>query len=103
MCEESSRRDFLRASCTPLMFSVLGMQAAGCQEKQIVEGAPAEAVVVEGDRIVLDLTFEETQPLTQEGQALIIDKAFAPIDTADTVVVNVDGETIRAFNGVCPH
>lgn len=90
-----SRRDFLRSACAPAVLAALGITLSSCTEN-VVGPESDSGITIEGNQIILDLTKDGTQPLTREGGFLLISQA-------DTMAINVDGTTIRAFTSICTH
>lgn len=98
-----SRREFLRTASAPAVLAALGISLASCSDENVVgpddpndPDDPDSGITISGNQIILDLTKDDTQPLTQEGGFLLISQA-------DTMAVNVDGSTIRAFTSTCTH
>jgi len=96
-----SRKDFLRTAGSTALFATLGIGFFGCSSK--VTGnepeemeEPGEAIQVEGNTITIDLEQSEVAGLRSAGGWLLINQA-------NTLVVNVDGDIIRAFTSVCTH
>jgi cytochrome b6-f complex iron-sulfur subunit len=97
MGSEYSRKEFLRTACSGTLLAALGISMASCDVTS-EEGPeiPSEAITIEGNRIILNLDFAVVDVLKEEGRWLFIEEAL-------TLVVNVDGELIRAFTSVCTH
>lgn len=99
-----SRKDFLRTAGSVALFAALGIPFSGCSNKSedsenIVGGdltAPTGGIIVSGNTITIDITSSEGAPIATAGGWLLI-------TTAQALVVNIDGNTIRAFTSVCPH
>lgn len=96
-----SRKDFLRTAGSTALFATLGIGFFGCSSKvtgnepeQVEE--PGEAIQVDGNTITIDLEQPEVAGLRSAGGWLLINQA-------NTLVVNVDGDVIRAFTSVCTH
>ncbi|MBD3617032.1 MAG: Rieske (2Fe-2S) protein [Gracilimonas sp.] len=96
-----SRKDFLRTAGSTALFATLGIGFFGCSSK--VTGnepdeakEPGEAIQVEGNSITINLEQPEVAGLRSAGGWLLINQA-------NTLVVNVDGDVIRAFTSVCTH
>jgi len=101
MGNDFSRKEFLRTACSGALLAALGITLTSCDvtsEKDSEEepSLPTEAITIEGNTITLNLDFEGIDILKQEGRWFFILEAL-------TLVVNVDGETIRAFTSVCTH
>jgi len=73
------------------VFGALGLSLAGCADGAL---AAEEGVTVNGNQITVDLTVADG--LARAGGFLLISQA-------NTMAVNVDGTTIRAFTSVCTH
>lgn len=106
---DQSRREFLRTASASAVLAVLGLSIAGCGDENPVgaddpdddnddddNGDGDSGITIDGNEITLDLTKEDTEDLADEGGFLVISEA-------DTMAVNVDGETIRAFTNICTH
>lgn len=106
---EQSRREFLRTASASAILAVMGLSVTACGDENPVgtdEPDPPDdddddddsdsGVTVDGNEIIIDLTHEETGVLAEEGGFLLIEEA-------DTMAVNVDGDTIRAFTSICTH
>ncbi|MCA1803314.1 MAG: Rieske (2Fe-2S) protein [Rhodothermaceae bacterium] len=96
-----SRKDFLRTACSTSVFATLGITLTGCEVTSEKGGndepvIPEEAITINGNSIILNLDKEGIDVLNEEGRWFFILEAL-------TLVVNVDGERIRAFTSVCTH
>jgi cytochrome b6-f complex iron-sulfur subunit len=101
-----TRKDFLRTAGSTALFAALGISFGSCTS--IVDSSPGNidvpsdpsdpnpAIFIDGDRIILNLDAGELEGLRSEGGWLLIRDAL-------TLVVNVDGQNLRAFTSVCTH
>lgn len=100
----ASRRAFLRTASASAVMAVLGLPVAGCSDGNPTGVEPPDeeppddnnGVTIDGDQVIIDLTADATQALTNEG-------GFLLISAANVMAVNVDGSTIRAFTSTCTH
>lgn len=101
-----SRRDFLRTTCCSAALAALGLTLTSC-DSSAMEGDPGPdlgnggssgetGIVVSGNTITLDLTGSQASAVAAAG-------GFLFIQSAQALVVNLDGQTIRAFTSVCTH
>ena len=103
---DQSRRAFLRTASASAVLATLGISLTGCgdgnptgtepPEEEPGDGDGESGITIDGNQITLDLTKDDTQALTNEGGFLLISEA-------DTMAINVDGSTIRAFTSICTH
>jgi cytochrome b6-f complex iron-sulfur subunit len=99
-----TRKDFLRTAGSVALFAALGITFTSCSSKSedstnIVGGnlnEPTGGIVVSGNTITIDITSSEGAPIANSGGWLLI-------ISAQTLVVNVDGNLVRAFTSICPH
>lgn len=99
----TSRRQFLRAACAPMLLSILGVSMASCSNSTEPDddggggggGGVSDGVTINGNTVTLDLTKNVPAPLASPG-------GFLRISAASIIAANVGG-TIRAFSSVCPH
>jgi cytochrome b6-f complex iron-sulfur subunit len=100
MGNDFSRKDFLKTACSGALLAALGIGLTSCDvtsDKNDEEPLlPPEAITIQGNTITLNLDLGGVDILKQEGRWFFILEAL-------TLVVNVDGETIRAFTSVCTH
>lgn len=103
--EPYTRKDFLRTAGSTLLFASLGIGLSSCGNvtdaggggtNQVDTSDPDSPITIDGDTITLDLRSTQLERLKREGEWLLI-------GDANTLVVNVDGNTIRAFTSVCTH
>lgn len=102
----ASRREFLRTASGAAVMAALGISVTGCSDGNPVGSEPPEeepppddspsGITIDGNQVIIDLTADATQDLTNEGGFLLISEA-------DVMVINVDGTTIRAFTSICTH
>lgn len=99
------RRTFLRTAGSAALFAFLGISLSSCgvtdsgadDNNDGGNGAPPTgAIVIQGNTITLNLGASELENLRVAG-------GWRNISQARTLVVNVDGQLIRAFSAVCPH
>ena len=94
------RRGFLRDTCLLGAMMAVGAPLAAalsaCDGGSPDDGPPGDGVTVSGNTITLDLTRPGASALAAAG-------GFLYVASAETVAVNVDGTTVRAFSSVCPH
>lgn len=94
-----SRKQFLKTAGSASLFATLGISLASCDvtdSNNDVEDQESDAVTIENGTVVLDINDETLESLQNEG-------GFLRITAASLLVVNVDGDLIRAFSDVCPH
>lgn len=99
-----TRKDFLRTAGSVALFAALGISFTACSSKSeesnnIVGGnlnEPKGGIVVSGNKITIDTTSTEGASIAKSGGWLLI-------VSAQTLVVNVDGNLVRAFTSICPH
>lgn len=99
-----SRKDFLRTAGSVALFAALGISFTACSSKSeessnIVGGnlnEPKGGIVVSGNKITIDTT-------STEGASIALSGGWLLIVSAQTLVVNVDGNLVRAFTSICPH
>lgn len=103
--EPYTRKDFLRTAGSTLLFASLGISLSSCGNvtDSVSEGIdpvdpsdPDSPIKINGNTITLDLSSPQLEKIKMEGEWLLI-------ADANTLVVNVDGNTIRAFTSVCTH
>lgn len=103
--EPYTRKDFLRTAGSTLLFASLGIGLTSCgnvtdsvdsNTPDIDTSDPDSPITIDGNTITLDLSHMDLENLKSEG-------GWVLIRDANTLVVNVDGETIRAFTSVCTH
>ncbi len=97
---DCSRRGFLKSTCfvgAALAFGVpLATTLSACDAAGDGGGDTPSGVTISGNTITLDLTQSGASGLAASG-------GFLYLSAAQTVVVNTDGTTIKAFSSVCPH
>ncbi|MBP3191376.1 ubiquinol-cytochrome c reductase iron-sulfur subunit [Natronogracilivirga saccharolytica] len=94
-----SRKQFLKTAGSASLFAALGISLASCDvtdSNNDVDDEDTDAVTIENGTVVLDISDETLESLQNEG-------GFLRVATAGLLVVNVDGDLIRAFSDVCPH
>jgi cytochrome b6-f complex iron-sulfur subunit len=102
-----SRKQFLRTAGSAALFAALGISFSSCSVNDATtdpgpsnptptQPPNSNAITVQGNTITIDLSHSTTSNLKNQGQWLLISQAT-------TIVVNVDGTTIRAFTSVCTH
>lgn len=106
--KDYSRKQFLKTAGSTALFATLGIGLFGCSSStDAMDGTEVtppsgngdgEPIIISGDgnTITLDLGVESLAGLNDEGGWMLIREAT-------TLVVNVDGNTIRAFTSVCTH
>lgn len=104
--ESCSRKEFLRTAGSAALFTTLGITfITSCSSSTDAledtgggdnNGDDTEGITISGDRVIIDLTSSAGAPLNSSGGWLLI-------RDAQVLVVNVDGEVIRAFTSVCTH
>ena len=100
----ASRREFLRTASGAAVMAALGITVTGCSDGNPMGPEPPEeppedgpaGITIDGNQVIIDLTADATQDLTNEGGFLLISEA-------DVMAINVDGTTIRAFTSICTH
>jgi len=106
-----TRKDFLRTAGSTALFTALGIGFYGCSststgglddldenEDPPANGSDADAITISdnGNTITIDLLNSSVSDLNEQG-------GWVLIRDANTLVVNVGGETIRSFTSVCTH
>ncbi|MFW6347630.1 MAG: ubiquinol-cytochrome c reductase iron-sulfur subunit [Cyclonatronaceae bacterium] len=96
-----SRKDFLRTAGSTALFAAFGIAISSCSsvvdaDSDNVSDTSGTAITIEGDTIILDLDADELESLQDEGGWLLI-------RDARTLIVNIDGQSYRAFTSVCTH
>ncbi len=105
-----SRKDFLRTAGSTALFATLGIGFIGCSSStgndndNVIIDDPGNGgdntgpiqITNNGNTITIDLADNSVSKLNSSGGWLLIAQA-------NTLVVNVDGQTIRAFTSVCTH
>lgn len=98
-----SRKDFLRTAGSTALFAALGISFTSCDvsnsggdEDPPTTNPPDSGISLSGNVTTIDLTKSDTSVLAGQGGWLLINQS-------QLLVVNVDGETIRAFTSVCTH
>lgn len=111
--KEVSRKQFLKAAGSTALFATLGIAFNGCGSTTDAGddggritppagngngngGSSGITITNNGNTITIDLSEGSLSNLRQQGSWLLI-------GDADTLVVNVSGDVIRAFTAVCPH
>ena len=104
------RKKFLKTAGSTALFTFLGIGFASCSsstssyDDNVVDdpttnGGDDESginISDNGNTVTIDLTKNDVSALKNAGGWLLI-------KGADTLAVNVDGDTIRAFTSVCTH
>ncbi len=95
------RKDFLRTAGSTALFAFLGISLASCDvtsssDDETPENGDNGAVTIDGNTVRLNLADDSLSPLRQAGGWMVLGQA-------SVIVVNIDGELIRAFTNVCPH
>lgn len=101
-----TRKDFLKTAGSTALFATLGIGFYGCSTStdsmngngQTPPPSGDDAITISdgGNTITIDLSESSVSELNEQGGWLLV-------GDANTLVVNVDGETIRAFTSVCTH
>lgn len=101
-----TRKDFLKTAGSTALFATLGIGFYGCgSSTDAMDGTEitpspggnaAIAISNNGNTITIDLKESSVAGLNAQGGWMLI-------RNASTLVVNVDGSTIRAFTSVCTH
>ena len=102
-----SRKDFLKTAGSTALFATLGIGLYGCGDSTSAMDEvipPTETdnedngieITNSGNTVTLDLSNSRLENLKASGGWLLI-------TAANTLVVNVDGSTIRSFTSVCTH
>lgn len=95
----SSRREFLRCTCTSASLLALGWGLTGCDsgamEDDDDDPGMGDGITISGNTITLDLQGSKAKMLASAG-------GFLLIDAAKTVAINT-GDQIQAFTSVCTH
>ncbi len=100
------RKQFLRTAGSTALFAFLGISLVGCDvtsangdtEPDDDNGDDGEItpIVIDGNTVTLNLEAESLASLRTEGGWMVLSQA-------SVIVVNIDGNLIRAFTDVCPH
>lgn len=104
-----TRKDFLRKAGSTALFAALGVGFFGCStstdsmngndDRPTGNGSSGDngiTITDGGNTITIDLSESSVSDLNEGGEWMLIREA-------NTLVVNVDGQTIRAFTSVCTH
>jgi len=101
-----TRKDFLRTAGSTALFATLGIGFFGCSSStDAMDGTEvrppsggngAISISDNGNSISINLEEESVSGLKKQGGWMLIREA-------NTLVVNVDGESIRSFTSVCTH
>lgn len=104
--DQYSRKQFLRTAGSTALFATLGIGIYGCGSDNTVGGIDSEpptspsddAITISdnGNKIEIDLSDDSVSGLQIEGGWLLV-------TGANTLVVNVGDNVIRAFTSVCTH
>lgn len=103
--KDFSRKDFLRTAGSVSLFAALGIGFYGCSSSTdatditpptIPDNDNAITITGGGNTITIDLSNSSVANLREQGGWLLI-------TAANTLIVNVDGETFRSFTSVCTH
>lgn len=104
------RRKFLKTASSAALLSYFGV-IAGCNvtdgnndpdtdsggtDSPPPTNGSGEAIVIDDDQVIIDLSKDSVADLAEEGGWLLI-------NDAQMLVVNTDGEEIRALTSVCTH
>jgi cytochrome b6-f complex iron-sulfur subunit len=97
----TSRREFLRCSCSAGMLLALGTSLAGCADPTGSDSDPGpgggatSGVTITSSTVTLDLAHPSLERLRASG-------GFLFVPAASIIAINAAG-TIRAFTSVCTH
>lgn len=95
-----ARKEFLRTAGSVALFAFLGISLKSCNVTSSNDDEPPEnddeAITIEGNIVRLNLDAVSLAGLRQAGGWMVIARA-------SLIVVNIDGDLIRAFTDVCPH
>lgn len=97
-----SRKDFLRTAGSTALFATLGISFMSCgsvtdsNTPQVDSSDPDSPITISGNTITIDLNSSSVSSLRNSGGWLLIREA-------ETLVVNIDGSSYRAFTSVCTH
>lgn len=95
------RKNFLRTAGSGALFAFLGISLTSCNvtsasDDDLPENEDNGAVTVDGNTVRLNLADDRLEGLRREGGWMVLSQA-------SVIVVNIDGDVIRAFTDVCPH
>lgn len=98
------RKEFLRTAGSTALFAFLGISLASCDVTSSSDDElPANGnngdnggITIDGNTVRLNLDDDALSSLRQEGGWMVLGQA-------SVIVVNIDGNLIRAFTDVCPH
>lgn len=98
-----SRKEFLRTAGSTALFATLGIGFMSCGSvtdsnppQRVDTSDPDSPITISGNTITIDLSSSSLSGLTTSGGWLLITEA-------ETLVVNIDGNSYRAFTSVCTH
>ncbi|GAB5519361.1 MAG: hypothetical protein RhofKO_16120 [Rhodothermales bacterium] len=95
-----SRRTFVRKASASAVLLALGLNLSACDSSDPGTDEPEptpggdSGISVSGDTITLDLTKSDAAQVGNAGGFLI---------TGGSIIINLDGDTIRAFTSRCTH
>jgi len=95
-----TRKDFLKTAGSTALFAALGIGFFGCSsnvtDSDMLSLDESNAITIDNNKVTIDLSSSSVVNLNnQNGWLLIIE--------AETLVVNVGDNVIRAFTSVCTH
>lgn len=99
---DASRRAFVKTACCSTLLLSLGLGLTACDSGGAGDDGedqpppPGSGITINGNVVTLDLTGSQASRVATAG-------GFLLISSARTLVLNVDGNTIRAFTSVCTH
>ncbi len=101
------RKQFLKTAGSTALFAFLGIKLVGCDvtsssdepdpdENGNGNGDDITDIIIDGNTVTLNLDAPTLAELRNAGGWMVIGQAAL-------IVVNIDGNLIRAFTNVCPH
>lgn len=100
--DEITRKDFLKSAGSTALFTVLGIGFYGCSNSVTDSNnvtdteIDGDAIQIDGNKVILNIDHPDLNDMKNTG-------GWRLITSASVLVVNVNGETIRAFTSVCTH
>ncbi len=90
------RKKFLRTVGSATLISFLGIKLTSCDVTDATEDDDRDDIVEENGTVTINLNSESFEELKEE-------LAWKHVGDQQLLLVNVDGEKIRAFSDECPH
>ena len=90
------RKTFLRTAGSVALFAALGIQMKSCDVADSNGDDDIQGITIDGNTITLNLASDDLSVLNNQN-------GWMHIAQAGILVVNVDGDLLRAFSDACPH